>query len=306
MAGVITTGAHPKLLWPGVKTVWGYTYDEWKEQWSDLVDTVTSDKNYEEYVQVAGFGLPQIKSQGQSIVYDTEEQGTVTRLTNVTYALGYMVTMEELQDDLYVEISSRRAMANARSMRLGKEYVVANLYNRAFNNTYAGGDGVSLCNASHPLVFGGTQANIPTVSVDLSEASIEDSVISIMGLLDDRGLPAHIMPESLHVARNEYFNAHRILDSDYQNDTGNNAVNVIKQQTIFPKGIKMNIYFSSARPWFIRTDIAKGEGLVYQERMKVSFDKDNDYDTKNLKAGSVERYTVGWADYRSIWGVNAP
>jgi hypothetical protein len=306
MAGVITTGAHPKLLWPGVKKVWGYTYDEWKAQWPDLVDEVTSDKNYEEYVQVAGFGLPQVKAQSQAIAYDTEQQGAVTRLTNVTYALGYLVTMEELQDNLYVEISSRRAAANARSMRLGKEYVVANMYNRAFNNAFPGGDSVSLCNTSHPMVFGGVQSNIPNVSVDLSEASIEDSVISIMGLLDDRGLPAHIMPESLHVARNEYFNAHRILDSDYQNDTANNAVNVIKQQTIFPKGIKMNIYFSSARPWFIRTMIDAGEGLIYQERMAVSFSKDNDYDTKNLKAGSVERYTVGWGDWRAIWGVQAP
>jgi hypothetical protein len=304
--GPITTGAHPKLLWPGVRAIWGYLYDEWPAQWPDLVDTVSSDKAYEEYVQVAAFGLPQIKSQGSGVAYDSEQQGTVTRITNITFGLAYMVTMEELADNQYQEIAARRARANAKSMRLGQEFVVANLYNRAFNGTFTGGDGVSLCNAAHPLVFGGVQANTPTVSVDLSEASIEDSVISIMGLLDDRGLPAHIMPQSLHVSRSEFFNAHRLLDSDYQAESGNNAVNVVKAQGIFPKGIKMNVYFSAARPWFIRTSVDEGSGLIFQDRMPATFDRDNDFDTKNLKASSIQRYNVGWGEWRGLWGVNGP
>lgn len=306
MAGPITTGAHPKLLWPGVRKVWGYVYDEWEAQYTDLIDEVPSDKNYEEYVQVAGFGLPILKPQGQGVTFDIEQQGVVTRLVNLTFAAAYMVTMEELQDDKYDAISSRRAMANARAMRLGKEYFVANMYNQAFNPAILGADGVPLGSLAHPLVFGGTQANMPTVSVDLSEASIEDSVISIMGLLDDRGLPAHLQPESLHVSRFEYFNAHRILDSDYQADSGNNAINVLKAQNIFPKGIKMNIYFTSARPWFIRTGVDNGTGLIYQQRMPVQFDRDNEFDTKNLKASAIERYQVGWGDYRGLWAVNAP
>jgi hypothetical protein len=159
--GLITTGSHPKLLWPGVKDVWGYTYDEFATEYTALFETESSDKAYEEYVQVAGFGLAQVKQQGQGISYDSEAQGATTRAVNVTYALGYIVTMEELDDDLYMQVSKRRAPANARAMRITKEFIGANVYNRAFNATYAGGDGVALCSTAHPLVFGGTARTRP-------------------------------------------------------------------------------------------------------------------------------------------------
>lgn len=304
--GIITTGSHPKLLWPGIKSVWGYIYDEFPTEYTDLFETEKSDKAYEEYVQVVSFGLAQVKPQGQGISYDSESQGAVTRATNVTIALGYQVTMEELDDNLYEQVSKRRAAANARAMRLTKEFIGSNVYNRAFNATYAGGDGVALCSAAHPLVFGGTAANTPSVAQDLSEASIEDAIITIMGFQDDRGLPSMFMPESLHVSRNEFFNAHRILDSVYQSGTGNNDINVLKAQNMLPKGIKMNHYFTGARPWFIRTNIAAGQGMIYQERMAPKFEQDNDFDTKNAKAGCIERYTFAWADWRGIFGVNAP
>ena len=306
MAGPITTGAHPKLLWPGIRKIWGYTYSDWESQYTDLADTVDSDKAYEEYVQVAGFGLPTVKPQGQSVTFDTETQFTVTRLTNVTYAAAYMVTMEELMDDKYPEVSDRRARNNARSMQIGKEFFVANMYNQAFNGAILGGDNQPLGSLVHPLAFGGTQANVPTTPVDLSQAALEDAWIQIAGLLDDRGLPIHLMPRTLHVSRSEYFNALRILTSDYQSDNANNAVNVLKTQNIFPGGIKLNIYFTSARPWFIRTNVEDGTGLVFQQRMAARFDRDNDFDTKNLKASAIERYQVGWADYRGIFAVNAP
>lgn len=306
MAGIINTGSHPALLWPGIKTVWGYIYKDWATQYTDLVDEVSSDKSHEEYVQVAGFGMASVKPQGDALVYDREQQGATTRLTNVTFALGYMVTFEEIQDNLYEKVGGRRAQANARAMRITKEFIVANMYNRAFTAGYTGGDGVVLCSTAHPLVFGGTQANTPTVAVPLSEAALEDQVISIMGLTDDRGLPAMIMPSSLIVARANLFNAHRILDSVYQNDTANNAVNVLKATNMFPGGIKMNVYLTSPNAWFIRTSgFTPGEGLIYQSRMPATFDQDNDFDTKNAKAASVERYAVGWADWRSLWGVNA-
>ena len=304
--GVITTGSHPALLWPGIKTLWGYTYDEWATEYTALFDTTTSDKNYEELVQVAGFGMAVIKAQGQSISYDTEMQGATTRLTNVTYGLGYIVTMEELQDDLYVYVSKRRAAANARAMRITKEFIGANVYNNAFTAANAGGDGVALCSTAHPLVFGGTAANTPSTPADLSEAAIEDAMISIAGFQDDRGLPAMLSAQSLHVSRYEFFNAHRILDSVYQSGTGNNDINVLKATNMLPKGIHINHYFSSARPWFVRTNIGNGQGLVYQQRMPVKFDQDNDFSTKNALAGSIERYQFGWGDWRAIWGVNAP
>lgn len=304
--GVITTGSHPKLLWPGVKTIWGYTYDQWASEYTDCFDTTTSNKNYEELVQVVSFGMAAVKAQGQGLTYDTEEQGATTRLVNVTYGLGYIVTMEELQDDLYMQVSSRRAAANARAMRITKEFVGANVYNNAFSSTYAGGDGVALCSTAHPLVFGGTAANTPTTPADLSEASLEDACINIMGFQDDRGLPAMFMPRSLHISRSELFNAHRILDSAYQSGTGNNDINAMKALSMFPGGIHVNHYFSSARPWFVRTNITAGQGMVYQERMAVKFDQDNEFNTKNALAASVERYKFGWGDWRGVWGVNAP
>jgi hypothetical protein len=307
MPGIINTGSHPKLLWPGIKGIWGYIYNEWRTEYTDLVDSVTSDKNYEEYVQVAGFGFAQIKNQGAAIEYDIEQQGAITRLVNITYALGYIVTMEELQDDLYEKVSKRRASANARSMRLTKEYIVANLYNRAFTAGYTGGDGVTLGSNAHPLVFGGVYSNVPAVPADLSEASLEDGCIQIMGFQDDRGLAAAFMPRSLHISRSELFNATRILDSDYQSGTGNNDVNALKTTGMFPEGIKVNHYFSAARPWFIRsTGVDVGNGLIYQERMGVQFDQDNEFSTKNVAAASVERYQVGWGDARAILAVNAP
>lgn len=304
--GPITTGAHPKLLWPGIKTIWGYIYDEFPTEYTALFDNESSDKAYEEYVQVVGFGLGQIKAQGQSVSYDTESQGQVVRGTNVTYGLGYIVTMEELDDDKYEAVSKRRARANARAMRLTKEFIGANIYNRGFNATFSGGDGQPLFSTAHTLVFGGVAANTPTVAQDLSEAAIEDAVISIMGFQDDRGLPSMFMPRSLHISRNEFFNAHRILDSSYQPGTGNNDLNILKDQGVFPEGIKVNHYFSAARPWFIRTNITQGEGMIYQERQPIMFDQDNDFDTKNAKAASIERYTFLWADWRAAFGVNAP
>lgn len=307
MPGVINTGSHPQLLWPGIKGLWGYIYKQWATEYTDLLDTVSSEKNYELYVQVAGFGFSQIKNQGQAIEYDIEQQGAETRLVNITYALGYIVTMEETQDDLYEKVSKRRAAANARSMRITKEYICANVYNRAFTAGYTGGDGVTLGSAAHPLVFGGTYSNVPATPADLSEAALEDACIQIMGFQDDRGLAAAFMPRSLHISRSELFNATRILKSDYQSGTGNNDVNALKMTGMFPEGIKVNHYFSSARPWFVRTTgVDEGNGLIYQERMPVEFDQDNEFSTKNLAAASVERYQVGWADARALLCVNAP
>jgi hypothetical protein len=191
-------------------------------------------------------------------------------------------------------------------MRVTKEYIGANVYNNAFSSTYAGGDGVALCSTAHPLVFGGTAANTPSTPADLSEASLEDACINIMGFQDDRGMPAMFMARSLHISRSEFFNAHRILDSMYQSGTGNNDINVLKASGMFPGGIHVNHYFSSARPWFVRTNIPEGNGMVYQERMAAKFDQDNEFNTKNALAATVERYTFGWGDWRGIWGVNAP
>jgi hypothetical protein len=299
MAGsVITTGAHPKALWPGIHAWWGRQYAEHREQFPDLFAIQASDKAYEEDVEITGFGLAPVKSEGSAIIYDSEAQGTVSRYTHVAYALGYIVTYEELRDDLYEAVSKRRAQALAFSMRQTKENVAANVYNRAFSSSYTFGDGVSVINTAHPTLSG-NQSNQLTTAADLSEAAIEDLVIQIRNTTNARGLRISVLPESLIVPTSYEFEANRILKSVLQNDTANNAINVIRAMGTFPKGIKVNNYFTSTTAWFIRTNVPNG--MVLFNREVVSFDQDNDFDTKNAKAACYERYAVGVSDWRGLF-----
>ena len=304
MAGIITTASHPKALWPGIKAWWGQVYDEHKEEYSQLFDSDTSSMNYEEDVQLTGFGLAPVKSEGSGVSYDSEIQGFTTRYTHIAYALGYIVTKEELDDNLYEQVSRRRAAALAMSFRQTKENVGANIYNRAFNGTYLGGDGVALCSTSHPNTSGGTFANKPSVDADLSEASLEDALTAIMGFQNDRGLLINVMPKSIVVARQNWWNANRILKSAYTPSTANNAVNVLVATNALPEGIVMNHYLTSPNAWFVRTNIQNG--LKYYSRVGIQFDQDNDFDTMNAKAKGYERYSFGWTDPRAIYGVNGP
>jgi len=258
MSGIITTASHPKALWPGIKAWWGQVYDEHATEYTDLFDSDSSDRNYEEDVQLTGFGLAPRKSEGAGVQYDSEIQGFTTRYTHVAYALGYMVTKEELDDNLYEQVSKRRSASLAQSFRQTKENVGANVYNRAFNGTYLGGDGVSLCSTAHPNATGGTFANKPTVDADLSETALEDAIIALMGYTNDRGLLINIMPKSLHVARQNWFNANRILQSVYSPGTANNDINVLKATNALPEGIKMNHYFTAPNAWILRTNVQNG------------------------------------------------
>jgi hypothetical protein len=300
MAGVIMTSNHPKALWPGVKAWWGKQYNDHKTEWTDLFDSYTSDKAYEEDVQIVGFGLVPVKNQGSAVTYDSEIQGPVTRYTHVAYALGYIVTHEELKDDLYTEVSMTRASSLARGFRQTKERVGAGIYNRGFDSAYTGGDGVALFSTAHPNTSGGTYSNRLSVDADLSEAALEDMLIQIMNATDDRGLLINLMAKSLHVSTSNWFNANRILKSTYQTETANNDINVLYATNALPMGIKMNHYFTDADAWFVRTDCPNG--LKYYEREAMVFDQDNDFDTMNAKAKGYERYSFGWTDPRSVFG----
>ena len=304
MAGVINTSTHPKALWPGIKAWWGEKYAEHTVEYTDLFDSDTSHQNYEEDVQLTTFGLVPRKTEGQPVVYDSEVQGFVTRYTHIAYALGYIVTKEELDDNLYESVSKKRSSALAFSFRQTKENIAANIYNRAFNSTYTGGDGVALCSTVHPNTTGGTFSNKLFVDADLSEASLEQALIDIMGFQNDRGLLIAVMPRSLHVPRQEWFNANRILKSVYQPGTANNDLNILKATNAFPEGIKINHYFTSPHAWFIRTNVQ--DGLKYYERVAMQFDQDNDFDTMNAKAKGYERYSFGWSDPRALYGSNGP
>ena len=302
--GIITTGVHPKALWPGIKAWWGRAYEEHVVEWSDLFDEDSSNQNYEEDVQITGFGLAPRKSEGAGVSYDSEVQGFVSRYTHIAYGLGYIVTKEELDDNLYEQVSKTRARALAFSFRQTKENVAANIYNRAFNAAFLGGDGVALCSVVHPNTSGGTWSNKLAVDADLSELSLEDLIIQIMGAANDRGLLIGLMPRSLHVPRQEWFNANRILKSVYQSGTANNDINVLKATNAIPEGIKINHYFTSAHAWFLRTNVQNG--MKMYNRVPIMFDQDNDFDTMNAKAKGYERYSFFWTDPRGVYGSNGP
>ena len=305
MAGVINTGTHPKLLWPGIHAIWGQIYAEHAKEYGDLYNELDSDKAYEQDVEVTGFGLAPVKAQGAPIQYDSEIQGIVTTYTHVAYALGYIVTYEELRDNLYEEVSMRRAKANAFSVNQTIENAAAFLYNNAFSTTYyTTADGAALVSTNHVNATGGTYSNALSPAADLSEAALEDLTIQIMGTQNDRGLLINIMPESLHIPRQEFYNANRILKSVLQSNTANNNINVLKAVNAFPKGIKLNHYFTAPHAWFIRTNCPNGMQMFWRDR--PMFDQDNDFDTKNAKAATYMRFSVGASDPRGIFGSNGP
>ena len=295
--GIITTGNHPAALWPGVNAFFGRAYDEYEPQYTALVDVETSDKKYEEEVESTGFGLAHVKPESASITYDSDGQGYTARYTHVTYGLGYTVTEEELEDNLYEAVSKRRAPDLAFALRQTKENVVANVYNRATNASYTGGDGVSLGSTSHPTP-NGTQSNRLATDADLSEAAIEDMVIQIRQAKNARGMRIKLMPRSLVVPAQLEFEAARILNSVLQNDTANNAVNVLKAMGTIPR-VDVNQYLTSSTRWFIRTNAR--HGLKLFQRRKVKFENDSEFDTSNAKAKATERYSTGWTDWRAIY-----
>lgn len=304
IGGIITTGSHPKALWPGVKAWWGRTYDEHKEEWPMLFDQDSSTQNYEEDVQIIGFGLAPVKPEGQGTIYTAEAQGFISRYVHLAYSLGYIVTQEELEDDKYEAVSKRRAASLAFSFRQTKENVAANVYNRAFNASFVGGDGVSLCSTAHPNTSGGTFSNMLAVGADLSEASLEDLIIQIMGATDDVGNLINLMPQRLIVPRQEWFNANRIMKSVFQPGTANNDINIIKAEGAIPGGIALNHYLTAPHAWFLRTNCPNG--MKMYQRVSISFEQDNDADTGNAKAKSRERYSFGWTDPRAVFGSNGP
>lgn len=301
--GVIGTGAHPKALLAGVKAWWGNSYDKRPPQWKDLVNEIqSSDMAYEDVVQDTPFSLAPQKPQGQGIYFDANVQGYTTRATHITYALGYAVTMEELMDNQYLAVSKVRAGANAFSQAQTCENVVANVLNNGFDTGYKIGDGTSFFSTSHPLTNGGTFSNRPTAGADLSETTLEDALIAIAGLKNDKNQQIFVRPQKLIVARQGEFNAARILNSIYQNDTADNAINAIRSLNALPGGFVMNVYLTDTNAWFIKNEIPSGSGFMFYERMPVSFDQDNDFPTKNALAASITRYSVAVSDPRCYYG----
>ena len=298
---VITASAHPAALWPGVAKWFGSSYDEFGEEWRDLFEYTTSDKRYEERVSSPGFGLAPEKPEGAPVTFVSDAQGYTSRITNRSFALGFQVTIEELEDNQYQVKAFDRAGKLAFSMRETKETVCSNVYNRAFSSSYPGGDGVSLISGSHPTLSG-NQSNLLSPAADLSELAIEDLCIQIGKAKAPEGKRIKLMAQSLHIPVDLKFIAQRIYHSDKQSGTANNDTNAVKDMNVFPGGIKVNHYFTDTDAWFIRTRVPKATGMIYQERVKGKLVKDNEFTTQNAQAMSRDRYGVGWADWRGVYG----
>lgn len=300
----VTTGSFPKALWEGVNQWWGTYYPKYNPEWVHLVDKKTSNKNFEEFVQDTDLGLAPIKTEGQSVSYVTTQQGPTTRATHVVYGVGMIISKEAISDNLYMELAIDKTTKIADSLHHTKETVVANMYNRAFDSNYTFGDGKELCSTAHPNTGGGTFSNMLSTAASLSEASLEDIAIQIGQAETDAGNPARIRPRCLIVPEDLEFEAFRILNSIQRVGTSNNDPNALKDMNIFPEGVKVNHYLSSATRWFVRTDIKKG-GLTLFQRWEADYTRDNEFDTQNFKMKGVERYSTTNGDPRSLYASNA-
>lgn len=303
MAGVITTGNNARLLVEGVKNVFGQAYESHPVQWNMLFNTEQSIKTFEADQQFEGFGLAPVKLEGAGVAYDSQQEGFSPKFPHLTYAKGFIVTKENLRDNLY-NLFVKRARALAFSMQQTKENVGANVYNRGFNSSFlmTGGDGVELFSTAH--VNGPsdstTFSNELAVAAALSEASLEDLLIQINEATDPRGLRIALRGERLIVPPKLGFEAERILNSVLQNDTGNNAINAVRSTGMLPSGHMVNNYLTSNTAWFIKTNAP--DSMKYFTRQEVEFDEDLDFGTSNKRFKADERYSFGWSDPRGAYG----
>jgi len=299
MSMPMTTGSLAKLLYPGVNKFFQTKYNDYETQWTDLFDSYKTNRNFVEDVGMTGLGLMSEKSELAPISYDTMGQSFTKRYTMTVYALGFMISKELVEDDLYGEVAEKKASALARSARHTQEIVAANVYNRAFTSGYTGGDGIILGSASHPNKSGGTYSNILSTAANLSEAAIEQATIDIKKWTDDRGLRINVKPQSLIIPVDLEFEADRLFNSRLRVGTSDNDKNS-KVFGMFPKGVKVNNFLTSTTAWFIRTDCP--DGMKFFERRAMSFDTDSDFDTETAKFKCTHRYAYGWTDPKAFYG----
>jgi hypothetical protein len=306
MSGVITTSSFAKSLFPGVNKWYGDKYNEFPVEWDKLFEKNSSKRAWEEDIGISGMGLLSQKAEGAGITYDSSRQGFTTRYNHVVYASGFIVTREAYEDDLYDVVGKQKAQGLAFSVRQTKEIIAANVYNRAFNTSYVGGDSSTLiasaagtASASHANVAGGTWTNGPSTWVDLSEAALEQAVIDIAGFTSDRGLKIAVRPQSLIIPKELMFEADRILHSNGRVGTDNNDKNSLMSMGMIPT-IVVNHYLTDTDAWFIRTDAQNG--MKYFERRGDEFTTDDDFDTENAKYKATFRCSFGWTDPRGVYG----
>ena len=296
-----------KELLPGLNALFGMEYARYGEEHKEIYETEKSERSFEEETKLAGFSAAPVKNEGSAIAYDNAQEAFTARYTHETIALGFSITEEAIEDNLYDSLSARYTKALARAMSYTKQVKAASVINNGFSGAYLGGDGVSLfgnnssgTRVGHSLVGGGVNYNSPVTGVDLNETSLENAVIQIAAWTDERGLLIAAKPRKLVVPPALMFVAKRLLDTELRVATADNDINALKQMGAIPEGYTVNHFLTDSNGWYLLTDVPNG--LKHFERMPLSNSMDGDFDTGNVRYKARERYSFGWSDPLGVWG----
>ena len=290
-----------KELLPGLNALFGLEYAKYGEEHKEIYETETSERSFEEETKLSGFSAAPGKNEGSAIAYDNAQEAWTARYNHETIALGFSLTEEAIEDNLYDSLSARYTKGLARAMAYTKQVKAAAVLNNGFSaGVYAGGDGVALFSSVHPLVAGGTNSNIPSTPADLNETSLENAVIQIAAWTDERGLLIAAKPNKLVVPSALQFTATRLLETELRVSTADNDINALKNNGSIPGGYTINHFLTDTNAWFLTTDVPNG--LKHFVRSPLSNSMDGDFDTGNVRYKSRERYSFGWSDPLGMFG----
>jgi hypothetical protein len=289
-----------KELLPGLNALFGLEYARYGEEHKEMYETETSERSFEEETKLSGFSAAPVKNEGSAIAYDNAQEAWTTRYNHETIALGFSITEEAVEDNLYDSLSARYTKGLARAMAYTKQVKAAAVINNGFSAGYPGGDGVALFSTAHPLVSGGTNSNRPTTGADLNETSLEAAVIQIAAWTDERGLLIAAKPKKLIVPPALQFVATRLLETSLRVGTTDNDINALKNNGSIPEGYTINHFLTDNNGWYLTTDVPNG--LKHFVRTPLQNGMDGDFDTGNVRYKSRERYSFGWSDPLGIFG----
>jgi len=289
-----------KELEPGLNALFGLEYDKYDKEHLDVFDVESSDRAFEEEVMLAGFGNAETKPEGSGVNYDTAQEAWTARYNHETIALAFAITEEAVEDNLYDKLAGRYTKALARSMNNAKQIKGANVLNRGFNSSYTGGDGKELLATDHPTVTGGDFKNELTTAADLNETSLEQALVDLADMIDERGLKVAVKATKMLIPSELVFVAERLLQSQLRTGTGDNDINAVKSSGMVPGGYVVNHYLTDSDAWFLKTDAPNGLKVFERSPLKTSME--GDFDTGNMRYKARERYSFGWSDPRGIFG----
>ena len=289
-----------KELLPGLNALFGLEYSRYGEEHKEIYETETSERSFEEETKLSGFSAAPVKNEGAAIAYDNAQEAFTARYNHETIALGFSITEEAVEDNLYDSLSARYTKALARAMAYTKQVKAANVLNNGFNGAYTGGDGVALFSTSHPLVDGGVNSNTPATPADLNETSLEAAVIQIAAWTDERGLLIAAKPRKLIVPPSLMFVATRLLETELRTATADNDINALRSMGAIPEGYAVNHFLTDTDAWFLTTDAPNG--LKHFVRTPMQTSMDGDFDTGNVRYKARERYSFGWSDPLGMFG----